>query len=215
MSENTRERILRTLLESQRCTINDLAEAVGINPISVRHHIIKLEAQGLVSSEEERQGVGRPPKIYFLTDAGREEFPTRYLRLTNQLLDQLKATLPPATVNQLFANIAENMADGYLGSVDLSQLTMEERLDQLILLLRQEGFTVEWEREGDRYMIHEISCPYYHVGESHPEVCTVDEALIANLLLVPAQRVKCVLRGDTHCTYLVQQVTSQETELSI
>ena len=85
-AKNTRERVLRTLLARERCTINELAEAVEINPISVRHHIVKLEAEGLVTSEEERHGVGRPRRLYFLTEGGHEQFPTRYIRLTMRLL---------------------------------------------------------------------------------------------------------------------------------
>ena len=87
-SKSTRERVLETLLSKKRCTINELAEAVDINPISVRHHITRLEADGLVNSAEERHGVGRPRRIYFLTESGMEQFPTRYLRLTMRLLEQ-------------------------------------------------------------------------------------------------------------------------------
>ena len=54
MTSNTRNRVLRTLLLNQRRTVNELAEAVDINPISVRHHVNKLEAEGLIQSEEER-----------------------------------------------------------------------------------------------------------------------------------------------------------------
>ncbi|NOQ40585.1 MAG: winged helix-turn-helix transcriptional regulator, partial [Anaerolineales bacterium] len=75
MSNNTRNRVLRTLLLNQRRTVNDLAEAVDINPISVRHHITKLEAEGLIQSEEERHGVGRPRLVYSLTNKGMEQFP--------------------------------------------------------------------------------------------------------------------------------------------
>jgi len=63
---STREKILNTLLTKQRCTNNELANIVGINPISVRHHIDKLEASGLVTSEEERHGVGRPRLCIYL-----------------------------------------------------------------------------------------------------------------------------------------------------
>ena len=66
-AKNTRERVMHTMLVRERCTINELAEAVDINPISVRHHIAKLEAESLVRSEEERHGVGRPRRMYFLT----------------------------------------------------------------------------------------------------------------------------------------------------
>ena len=34
--------------------INELAEVVGINPISVRHHLNSLQADGLIEAEEER-----------------------------------------------------------------------------------------------------------------------------------------------------------------
>ena len=95
----TRDLVLKTLLTRQRCTINELADAVGINPISVRHHVTKLEAGGLVNSEEERHGVGRPRRLYFLTEKGMEQFPTRYLRLTVRLLAQMKESLPEPMVN--------------------------------------------------------------------------------------------------------------------
>jgi len=41
--KSTRERVLHTLLTRERCTINELAKEVEINPISVRHHITKLQ----------------------------------------------------------------------------------------------------------------------------------------------------------------------------
>jgi len=75
---------------------------VDINPISVRHHINRLEADGLVTSEEERHGVGRPRRLYFLTEKGRERFPTRYIRLTMRLLEQLKEAMPQPMIAKLF-----------------------------------------------------------------------------------------------------------------
>lgn len=211
-TSSTREQILKTLLQQHRCTINELADAVGINPISVRHHIIKLEAQGLVSSEEERHGVGRPPRVYSLTEEGLEKFPTRYLRLTNRLLEQLKEILPTSVISQLFTHMAEEVAADYASDVDLGNLSLEERLELVRELLTSEGFTVAWERQGDQYHIHEVSCPYYQVGQHHPEVCTVDETLISHLLAVPAERVKCVLTGDARCTYVVTNPALTETE---
>jgi predicted ArsR family transcriptional regulator len=212
MTKSTRDRILSTILERNRCTINDLAEAVGINPISVRHHIIKLEALGLVSSEEERNGVGRPPKVYFLTEDGLEKFPTRYLLLTNRLLHKLKSTVSEAAVSQLLIEIAEDVAAEYVDQVDMVSLPMEKRLDILKDLLTKEGFIVDWERAGDHYLVHEISCPYFRVGENHPEVCSVDETLISNLLMVPTQRVNCVLSGDSHCTYEISAIEEFDLE---
>jgi len=207
---NTRQRVLKTLLNRQRCTINELAEAVEINPISVRHHINRLEAEALVTSEEERHGVGRPRRLYYLTEAGLEQFPSRYMKLTIRLLEQLKDTMPEQLVSKLFSQMAKDVAAEYEATV--SGLGMEERLNLVTGLLSEEGFTVEWERKGEEYHIRETSCPYYHVGQSHPEVCSVDQTLISTMLSVPAEKVKCVLNGDTHCTYVVPSKIEQEDQ---
>jgi DeoR family suf operon transcriptional repressor len=200
--KSTREHILQALLRQPRRTITELAEAVGINPISVRHHLSNLQVEGLVSFEEERHGVGRPRLVYTLTEAGMEKFPTRYLRLTTRLLAQMKESMPGPVVTKLFSQVAEGLANEYADQV--SGLGMEDRLEFVKSMLAEEGFTVEWERQGDEYHIHEISCPYYQIGMKHPEVCTVDQALISRMLALPAEKVQCVLNGRAQCTYVVQ-----------
>ncbi|RME87812.1 MAG: ArsR family transcriptional regulator [Anaerolineae bacterium] len=200
--KSTRERILYTLLKHPRATVNDLAEAVGINPVSVRHHLANLQVEGLVSAEEERHGVGRPRLVYSLTEAGMERFPTRYLRLVTRLLSQLKETMPQKMVSELFTQIADDLAREY--AEQMQGLSMEERLELVKDLLAEEGFTVEWEKTNDQYQIHEITCPYYQIGQDHPEVCTVDQTLISKMLAVPAEKVRCILSGDAHCTYVIQ-----------
>ncbi len=207
-SKSTREKVLQTLLSRQRCTINELAEAVDINPISVRHHIARLEADGLVTSEEERHGVGRPRRLYYLTDNGLEHFPSRYMKLTIRLLEQLKDSLPKPMINRLFTQMAEELAADY--HAEASDLNIEQRLDLVAGLLSDEGFTVEWEKHEDGYLIHEISCPYYHVGQNHPEICTMDQTLISSVLSIPAEKVHCVLNGDAHCSYLVTSLNATE-----
>ncbi|MDQ2692384.1 MAG: winged helix-turn-helix transcriptional regulator [Chloroflexota bacterium] len=200
--KSTKDKILQTLLRKPRITINELAEAVGINPISVRHHLTNLQMEGLIAAEEERHGVGRPRLVYSLTEDGMERFPTRYLRLTTRLLTQMKESMPAPIVTQLFNQVAEDLANEYASQIQ--GLNMEERLEFVKELLAQEGFTVEWEKKGGEYQIHEISCPYYQIGIAHPEVCTVDQTLISKMLALPANKVQCILDGSSHCTYVVQ-----------
>jgi predicted ArsR family transcriptional regulator len=209
-AKNTRERVLHTLLANERCTINDLADSVDINPISVRHHISRLEAEGLVTSAEERHGVGRPRRLYFLTEKGRERFPTRYIRLTLRLLQQLKESLPQPMVAKLFSEMARDLAKEY--AYEVSDLSMEERLQLVKQLLSAEGFQIEWERQGEQYLLREINCPYYHIGQNHPEVCVIDQTLIATLLGMPTTKVQCMLNGDAHCTYLLNIEHKEETQ---
>lgn len=199
---STRDRVLQNLLHKPRSTINELSKLVGINPISVRHHLTNLQMEGLVTAEEERHGVGRPRLVYLLTEAGLEHFPTRYLRLTTRLLSQMKESMPAPVVSKLFSEMADGLAREYADQ--MKGLNMEERLELAKSLLTEEGFTVEWEKSGGQYRIHEITCPYLQIGQNHPEVCTVDQRLISRMLAVPAEKIQCLLQGDDQCTYVVQ-----------
>jgi predicted ArsR family transcriptional regulator len=207
--KSTRERILLTLLERSRASIAELAEEAGINTISVRHHLDALQSEGMVNAEEERHGVGRPRLVYFLTEKGQEHFPTRYYRLTNQLIEQMKQVLPVETIQQIFAGLANDISSEQ-GKRAFSR-PIEEKLNILKELLAREGFIVEWDKGEDSYHLREISCPYMHIGHNHPEVCTLDQTIIANILNVPAQKITCVLSGDNLCTYVIP-CSSTETE---
>jgi DeoR family suf operon transcriptional repressor len=199
--KSTRDRILQTLLYRPNSSINELAEAVGINAISVRHHLTNLQADGLVVAAEERHGVGRPRLVYYLTEKGLERFPSRYLTLTNRLLEQLKESFSETTVNKLFIQMAKDLASNYAQRV--SSLPMEKKLDFVKEVMVEEGFSLEWEKNGNQYEIHEITCPYYHIGQQHPEVCAVDQTILSTILDIPTEKIHCVLNGDKHCTYVI------------
>lgn len=194
---------MKTLLMNQQNTVNELAEAVDINPISVRHHVNKLEAEGLIQSEEERHGVGRPRLVYSLTNKGREQFPQRYLDLTLRILNQLKESLSPQMVGKLFQEIAQDMAAEIAADIELEDLSLTERLKLLQNVLNQEGFTVSVIKEDGEYFLIEASCPYHHVGEDHPEICVVDQELISRFVTLPPKRIECMLDGGKRCVYKI------------
>ena len=188
MTSKTREIISKTLRTQGKCTIKDLAEAAAISPVSVRHHMSILQADGLVSVEESRQGVGRPVHLYSLSEKGAELFPGRYLRLTNRLLVELKDSLPEEKVLELFSSIATSMADSHAEKF--------------------EGLPIE--QLEDEILIRELSCPYFKIGIAHPEICVIDQTFIANALSVPVERVACLLDGDDLCTFSIQTADQKE-----
>jgi DeoR family suf operon transcriptional repressor len=204
MSNNTRNRVLRSLLLNQKRTVNELAEAVDINPISVRHHVTKLEAEGLILSEEERHGVGRPRLVFSLTPKGMEQFPQRYLQLTLRLLEQLKSSLPEKVLGNIFKEVAEGIAEDLTQDINLEDLDLKERLELLQEVLTAEGFMVDLQEEEGNFYIVEASCPYHHVGEDYPEICVVDQELIAHFVSTTPKRIECILDGDKQCKYLIR-----------
>ncbi len=201
--KSTRERILQTLLDSPHSTINDLAKAVSINSISVRHHLTSLLVEGLVQGEEERHGVGRPRMIYSLSQKGMERFPTRYFELTSRLLDQMKETLPASVINKFFTNMAEDLVKDFQKNTE--NFSVEQKLNYIKGLLQKQGFSVAWEKKDSNYFIYENGCPYFHVSQSHPEICSVDHTLISRVMNIPVEKVSCVLSGDSSCVYCISE----------
>jgi predicted ArsR family transcriptional regulator len=208
--KSTRDKILFTLLKKPQSTISDLAEAVNINSISVRHHLSSLQADNLIVAEEVRHGVGRPRLVYSLTEEGLERFPTRYFRLTNRILNRVRNTMSSEEVNGLFVEIAKDIASDH--QKFLKKMTIEEKLTYIQELLDEEGFYVDWEKHGSHYIINEVSCPYFHVVLNHPEVCSLDQTLISEMLSIPAKKIECILTGGHHCSYIIPFETSLEVQ---
>ncbi len=204
---DTRKKILRVLKSANQATVAELAEAVGLSPIAVRHHLGSLQAENLIVAQEVRHGVGRPYYVYKLTEAGHEQFPQKYVRLTERLLEELKATLPPETIEQLFAHMAEGLAAEV--RPELAGLPPEQKIDRLVELLGEEGFIARWERAGETFVLTGVSCPYIHIGQSHPEVCHFDIQLMTDVMETEVERCSCMIEGDTQCTFRIPQLPPQ------
>ena len=199
--KSTRDKILNTLLTQRQATIKQLSEVVGINGISVRHHLINLQAEGLVTAEEQRHGVGRPAFVYRLTEKGMERFPTNYLKLTNYLLTELEETLSPEEVEATFKRIGKKQAEEST-NIDKNQ-PIEAQLEQLANQLASDRFLLSWKKEGDSIILQSDNCPYLHVGKEHPEICRIDETLFSEALGREVKLETCMLRGDPRCTYKI------------
>lgn len=206
--KSTREKILRTLLLAPESTINELAEAVGINGISIRHHLTSLEADDLVVSSEERHGVGRPRLIYSLTDKGVEKFPTGYLRLTRRVIGALKENMSSTEIASLFGGIGTEIAQIY--AEDLEKKPVKERLKILKRIMTREGFIFEYEKNKTAYILASFSCPYNQIIRDYPELCNIDYQVISTVLSTSVEIKTCILNGDEYCSYYVPIEESEE-----
>lgn len=203
--KSTRDKVLQTLIAHPRSTIKVIADSVGINSISVRHHLTNLQAEGLISAEEERHGVGRPRLVYFLTDSGQEHFPKRYFQLSKHLISQLKKSMNNESVGQLFKNMAIDITNEH--REEIQKLDMNERLALLEEIMSNEGYDLKLEKIDSGYEILEVACPFYKLGKDHPEICLFDRTLIASVLAVPLSSVTRIKHGDNHCSFKINNIS--------
>jgi DeoR family suf operon transcriptional repressor len=198
---STREQILTIIKARGQVTTAELAESLAISTVSVRHHLSNLMAEGLIRSQEVRHGVGRPHLAYTLTEAALERFPAKYMRLSGRLLDELKASLPPQALEEMFTRMAEGMVAEY--QTRLQGRTLEEKMDLLMELLGTEGFMARWNHTGETISLTEYNCPYLHLGQRHPEVCAIDQTVIRQVLNANVEKTTCVLNGGDHCVFVI------------
>ena len=199
---STRDTILHTIKSSQRANVESLAEVAQVSPVTVRHHLNSLQANGLIESSSIRRKVGRPYYVYNLSEKGHELFPKRYVRLTSRLLDEMKARLPEEVVHEVFENVVLSVVAEHRGEYE--HLAFEDRLDYLVDLLADEGFLATWKNTDGEYTLTEYSCPYISVGRSHSEICTIDKELIVNVLQTPVVQTSCMLKGDECCQFSIK-----------
>ena len=197
--KNTKESILEQLLLLQNTTISQLSEILAISEISVRHHLMSLEAEGIIASSEERHGVGRPRFVFHMTEKGFQNAPTNYIKLSDQALTTMEHFLGKDKLLELFKQIGRDLAETVASSV--SSQDPEEKLEQFASHLTQDGFIFSWTRSGEKYTLTTHHCPFHYLGQNHPEVCTINHALLESLIKHPISHDTSMLRGDVACTY--------------
>ncbi len=199
---STRDTILHTIKSSQQVNVEGLAQVAEVSPVTVRHHLNALQADGLIESSSIRRKVGRPYYVYSLSEKGHEMFPKRYVRLTSRLLDELKTRLPEQEVQKVFESVVDSVVEERRGEYE--HLGFEDRLDYLVELLADEGFLASWVNAGESYTLKEYSCPYISVGRDHGEICTIDKELIVSVMQSPVVQNQCMLEGDDCCQFSIK-----------
>ena len=198
---STRDQILRLIKAQGQATVAELAAALEISAVSVRHHLSSLLAEGLIRSAEVRRGVGRPHLVYSLTALAHERFPAKYLRLSERLLDELKVSLPPRALEDMFTRMAEGMVAEY--TIRMAGKSLDEKMNVLMDVLGAEGFMARWNRTGETISLTEYSCPYLQIGQRHPEVCAIDQTVIRQLLNATVEKTTCILNGGDNCVFVI------------
>ena len=74
----SQEEIVWLLRRRGAMTVEDLSRALGISGVAVRQHLDGLEAEGLLDSRTERRPIGRPRRLFRLSDAADDLFPKNY-----------------------------------------------------------------------------------------------------------------------------------------
>ena len=201
--QSTRQEILEILKEERQATVEDLAQRLELTPMTIRHHLNVLQAQNLVvaSKVHRSKKVGRPRLVYTLTESADDLFPQSYGQLARHLVSEVKQTMGEDEAEAILRRVAERVASEAPPSVEGQEF--EQRLDQVMNFMNDQGFISRWEKAEDGYVITNINCPYRHVSQEHNEVCIMDTEILTNLLGVEPQRISSMRDGEPSCSFLL------------
>ncbi|HSR69677.1 MAG TPA: MarR family transcriptional regulator [Acidobacteriota bacterium] len=198
-------RVLNVLKESGGgLTVKDLCQELDLSSMAVRRQLAVLEGRDLIFRRREKQKTGRPAQLYFLTEAGHEEFERDYSSLTVDLLISTRNLVGKEQINELFEGRNRRLLEEARNRVRGN--TLETRVHEVCQWLSGHGYMARWERLGPkRYLIREMNCAVAKVAKRFPQVCIFEERFLQELLGAKVWRRHHILQKDQYCSYVVEE----------
>ncbi len=200
MSE-TRMRILQLLKMRAGMTVGQLTDALHISQMGVRQHLAILESEGLVEHYQEKQGRGRPPYVYRLTDEANSLFPTTYANFAVGLMNEVAKFNGPGFINKVFRERMKSQLKAY--QLRLKGKMLPERVKELACIRDEEGYMARFHEEEDGYVLIEHNCPIAVIAQEYPHVCEIELALFRQSLDAKIVREEHLMQGSHRCCYRI------------
>ena len=159
MTSDSGGRILYALKSRGPLGSSALAHALGITEVGVRQHLARLQDDGPVGFDDHAGEVGRPKRIWRLTEKGHARFPDTHADLTVSLIDSIRSVFGEAGLDRLIAARQDAMSSGYRRAL-AAHASLSERVAVLARLRTAEGYMAEFEAQADGgFLLIENHCP--------------------------------------------------------
>ena len=183
-----------------------LAEELGISGVAVRQHLAALERDGKVVQRSVRRPVGRPAKLYRLTEAADRVFPQASAEVALDLLARLQKLMGPEAVEKLLQARLRDLLKRYQERLKGAR-SWAKKLEILAEIRESEGYLCDSEpapateaKGGLRLVEHH--CPLADLARQHPAVCKYELELFRRVLGEPSlRRVDHIGSGGHACVY--------------
>ena len=203
----TREKVLFHLKTRGPQSAAQLARRLGVTPMAVRQHLQRLSDEALVIYEDQRQAVGRPLRVWRLSEAAADRFPDTHADLTVEILASVKRAFGERGLAQVVADRARQQERAYRARLPGHDAPLEERVKALAALRREEGYMAEFSRRSDgSLLLVENHCPICAAARFCQGLCADELALFRRILGrgVVVERTDHLLAGARRCAYEIR-----------
>lgn len=199
---SARDRILYLLKTKGPQTASQLAKRLDVTSMAVRQHLAALG--DLVDHEDERRGVGRPRKLWRVTNQADDAFPDSHGELAVGMLAAMRAAFGEEGLERLVAERTRAQTRAY--KARMPDAPLDKRVAALTRIRKDEGYMAEWRRTRDgALLLVENHCPICAAAEFCQGLCAGELKLFRAVLGrgVKVERTEHILDGARRCVYRI------------
>lgn len=210
---DTKELILNLLLEGSK-TAGEIADKLKIQKSAIRTHLESLQAEQSVISYFKIERLGRPRKVYELTESGRELFPRKYDLILSLILQKIESTEGHEYMKKIVESIADNMAHGIHDKIKKSSSSLEESVRILNSVSNEMGFMSSFYKEDDNnssstYSIVSRNCIVHKIAIEHQDaIChgfhdRLIQKSLDGKINAKVELKECIALGDKYSRHII------------
>lgn len=203
-----RDQILHLLKTGGPQESTELANSLGISAMAVRQHLYAFQKNGWVDFSESPRPMGRPAKLWRLTETAEQFFPDRHNDLLVNFIEGIQDTLGGDQLDRVLQHRAKQQIDHYGAKLD-SCPDLESKVQYLAELRSEEGYMAESQMLGpEEFLLIENHCPICRAARSCSGLCDSELKVFGQSLGegTKVERIEHLLTDDRRCVYRIKAV---------
>jgi predicted ArsR family transcriptional regulator len=202
----TRRVILDLLKADGPARADELAEKIGITAMAVRQHLKTLLEQDMVTQQSVPKQIGRPAKMWCLTEKANTAFPDGHQELALSLIDCMRESFGEDGLARIIAARAEQQTMIYQTRLQATDQSLRAKVTALAAARHAEGYMAHVEEDGDgSLLLVENHCPICSAASTCRQLCARELDVFQNVLGpgVMVERTDHILAGARRCAYRI------------
>ena len=198
-------RVLHALKAAGPQTAEALGRRLGITAVGARQHLTRLQEEGLVDAADHSEGVGRPKRIWSLTEAGDARFPDNHAGLTLELIDAIRKAGGEAMLESVIAIREKASLQSYARGL-AGASSLKEKVKRLAKIRSEEGYMASVVSGSDgALLLLENHCPICIAAKACQGFCRSELTLFREALgkSVTVEREEHIVAGARRCVYRI------------
>ena len=202
--------ILAKLKAQGAMTSAALAKELDMTSMGARQHLLRLEQKHLVSHFLQKAALGRPKKMWQLTESGHKRFPDRHADLTLQLIESVGEVFGARGLEQLIAAREQQMLQKYHSAIKNCNNFLS-KVEALAGIRSEEGYMASVEKlTVDQCLLIESHCPICAAATQCQSFCRSELAIFQQCFGAQyiVERSEYLLSGDRRCAYIITAINN-------